>query len=444
MNIVRDAPIGTWLRWTAFGRKNLPYPEEVEGYQVPARYLQGNNSPSSGAHSPAATLTEDPLSSNHKKSGKDQKPDRTPSKSKNLVDQNEKQVGTGGKNGKDGNVPNTQQGKEAGLESGPAKSENPADNAIPPGVTLVDWNGDDDPEHPWNWSAPRHLLVAFTILFLTFNVYGGSSIITSSFPGIQAKFGVGTVEVTVLLSLYVFAYGFGALVFSPLSEIPILGRNVFYIYPMILFVALQAGTSTVETFYGLCILRFLTGFMGAPCLATGAASLQDAFSPALLGPLISFWALAAFAAPSVAPTMGNYSAYYTNDWHWPMYILLIQIGITTLLLAFLPETSHSFILLNRAKRLRKLTGNKNLMSQAEIDQSHLTPNGIFLKAIVRPTEIFFKDPAITLSLFLQSSSSILLHEYSRAFWNRLFRISVKRAPFQNSCGILVFQGVFLS
>lgn len=34
--------------------------------------------------------------------------------------------------------------------------------------------------------------------------------------------------------------------------------------------------------------------MGAPCLATGAATLQDVFPPAMLGPVISFWALAAF------------------------------------------------------------------------------------------------------------------------------------------------------
>ena len=78
-----------------------------------------------------------------------------------------------------------------------------------------------------------------------------------------------------------------------------------------------------------------------------------------------------------------------------MYILLIQVAITTALLAFLPETSHSFILLKRAQRLRKLTGNKQLLSQAEINQAQMTPSGIFLKAIVRPTEIFLKDPAIT-------------------------------------------------
>lgn len=57
--------------------------------------------------------------------------------------------------------------------------------------------------------------------------------ITSSFPIIMQRYNVGIIEVTTSLAVYVFAYGFGALVFSPLSEVPKLGRNVFYIYPMV-------------------------------------------------------------------------------------------------------------------------------------------------------------------------------------------------------------------
>jgi DHA1 family multidrug resistance protein-like MFS transporter len=79
-----------------------------------------------------------------------------------------------------------------------------------------------------------------------------------------------------------------------------------------------------------------------------------------------------------------------------MWLLLIQTGFATgLLIVFLPETSHNNILINRAKRLRALTGNENIRSMAEIEQAHLTPSEIFTKAIVRPTEIFLKDPAIT-------------------------------------------------
>ena len=60
----------------------------------------------------------------------------------------------------------------------------------------------------------------------------------------------------------------------------------------------------------------------------------------------------------------------------------------------LPETSTPTILLRRAQRLRKLTGDKRLHSQSEISQKHLTPSSIFVDAIIKPMEITIKDPAI--------------------------------------------------
>jgi hypothetical protein len=45
-----------------------------------------------------------------------------------------------------------------------------------------------------------------------------------------------------------------------------------------LFIILCIPTAVVDNFGGLCVLRFLLGFFGSPCLATGAASLQDMVS----------------------------------------------------------------------------------------------------------------------------------------------------------------------
>jgi MFS transporter, DHA1 family, multidrug resistance protein len=60
----------------------------------------------------------------------------------------------------------------------------------------------------------------------------------------------------------------------------------------------------------------------------------------------------------------------------------------------LPETSTPNILLRRASRLRKLTEDRRLRSQSEIDQKNLRPTAILLDAIIKPMEITIKDPAI--------------------------------------------------
>ena len=60
----------------------------------------------------------------------------------------------------------------------------------------------------------------------------------------------------------------------------------------------------------------------------------------------------------------------------------------------MPETSASNILLRRARRLRKLTGNANLKSQSEIDQGNTSFTDLAWGQLVKPVEIMFKDPAV--------------------------------------------------
>ena len=76
------------------------------------------------------------------------------------------------------------------------------------------------------------------------------------------------------------ADGLGALVFSPLSEVETIGRNIPYIGSLVCFVLLSAATAMCDQFTGLVLLRFAQGVFGSPALATGAASMQDMASNA--------------------------------------------------------------------------------------------------------------------------------------------------------------------
>ena len=61
---------------------------------------------------------------------------------------------------------------------------------------------------------------------------------------------------------------------------------------------------------------------------------------------------------------------------------------------FLPETSTPNLLLRRAARLRKLTGDERLRAQSEIDSQGLKPSAVIIEALIKPIEITIKDPAI--------------------------------------------------
>ena len=195
------------------------------------------------------------------------------------------------------------------------------------------------------------------------------------------------------------ADGAGPLLFAPLSEIPSIGRNLIYVSTYSVFVALCIPIAFTQNITELLVLRFLQGFAGSPCFANGGASLSDMYSEKSAPYAMALWICAAYGGPAVGPVLSAF-AVPTKGWRWPFQEELWLSGITTVLFClFCPETSTPTILHRRAQRLRKLTGYKNIKSRSEVMQEHLTPRAVASKALVRPIEISFKDPAIAFANF---------------------------------------------
>ena len=119
-----------------------------------------------------------------------------------------------------------------------------------------------------------------------------------------------------------------------------------------------------------------------------------------------------------------------ESWRWAFYILLVSSiavsgssmqasdqastlqwldGFCLLVLAFcFPETSSENILLRRAKRLRKRTGNENLRSQGEIDSSKMTAKDIVKQTMWMPLYLSISEPiCFSLNLYIGLVYSIL-------------------------------------
>lgn len=222
----------------------------------------------------------------------------------------------------------------------------------------------------------------------------GSSIYTPSIGGIMREFHVSTEAASLGLGLYVLAYGIGPLLFSPLSEIPSIGRNPPYIITMAIFVILCVPAALAPNFAGLLVIRFLMGFFGSPCLATGGASIQDLYSLPKLPYFLCLWAVSATLGPALGPIVSGFSVSAEN-WRWSLWELLWAAGPVFLsMLMFLPETSSPNILLRRAQRLRKVTGDHRLKAQSEIDQANMNAKEVVYEALVRPMQLIIMDPSI--------------------------------------------------
>ncbi|ERS99911.1 uncharacterized protein SPSK_08776 [Sporothrix schenckii 1099-18] len=302
---------------------------------------------------------------------------------------------------------------------------------------VVDWYSTDDRSNPQNWRLRRRIGVGFIIWLYTFCVYMSSAIYTNSEQGVMETFGVDATNAALGLSIFVLGYGVGPLIFSPLSEIPSIGRNPVYAVTMIFFVIFSLPASLAYgnlpggfssgNFGGFIMLRFLQGFFGSPCLASGAASLGDMFSLLHLPYALAGWVSAGFSAPALGPLLSGYSV-PAKGWRWSMLeILWAAAPCTIVMLLFLPETSAPNILLRRARRLRKITGSDRFRAPSELaDYNELGVQtdgkpkqsarskafAVLIDALIKPIEITLKDPAV---LFVQVYSAIVYGIYYSFF-----------------------------
>lgn len=268
--IVRDAPFGQLVRLLTNNRV-FQYPEEKPDFKLPDAWLSAiAGSSRGGVETPGSSHSD-----GHETAGTE--------KSTEPGNNDPNTIGT---------LPPADLEASASLEK--IQSAPIVPQLTKDGVILVDWYTTDDPSNPYNWSNRRRLLISLIIGFYTFVVYMSSAIYTTAEPQIRERFGVSAAKASLGLSIYVLGYGIGPLIFSPLSEIPRIGRSPVYIVTMFLFVILSIPTALVNNYPGLMVLRFLQGFFGSPCLASGGASMGDLYSMMHLPFALMGWVAAAF------------------------------------------------------------------------------------------------------------------------------------------------------
>ncbi|KAJ4380443.1 GTPase-activating protein [Didymella sp. IMI 355093] len=267
---------------------------------------------------------------------------------------------------------------------------------------VIDWYGPDDPQNPRNWSRGKRFFVTFEICFLTFSVYIGSAIYTPGLMDVMAGFGVAQVPATLGLTLYVAGYGLGPIIWSPMSEIPQIGRLWVYIGTLFIFCCFQLPLIYSVNFGMLLAFRFLTGFFGSPALATGGATIADMYRPQKQAYGLAVWGIGAVCGPVLGPLIGGFAVMsggsgVVKGWKWTIWELLwLSSFCLIFLFFFLPETSSPNILYRRTKRLRKLTGNDKLTCEPEMISAEMKPKDVVQMSLLKPITLNFQEPIVFL------------------------------------------------
>jgi MFS family permease len=89
-----------------------------------------------------------------------------------------------------------------------------------------------------------------------------------------------------------------------------------------------------------------------------------------------------------------------ENWRWDFYVLLWLGGITEVLMLTIPETLPAQVLLNKAKRLRRMQvpGYENV--RAPVEDTDRTLSGMYRVALIRPWQILVDPISLFCAIYL--------------------------------------------
>ncbi|ODN83577.1 hypothetical protein L202_01692 [Cryptococcus amylolentus CBS 6039] len=264
--------------------------------------------------------------------------------------------------------------------------------------------------NPKNWSVLYRWFLtgigSLLVLNSTFASSAPSGIVTD-----LMEYFTFSQEVAILtISLFVAGYCVGPLLWGPLSES--YGRRPIFIIAFFCYTCFQLGCALSKNTASILIFRFLGGTFASAPLTNSGALLADIWDGKHRGTAMSWFALAPFAGPSIGPIVGGYIFVAGASWRWVFWTLTIFAGVCLfLVIAFIPETYAPKILANKAKRLRKETGDDRYW--APLEKNDTSFKGRVNDILLKPFIILAKEPmlqAVTLYMSFVYGVVYLLFE----------------------------------
>ncbi|KAK9471299.1 major facilitator superfamily domain-containing protein [Dipodascopsis tothii] len=282
---------------------------------------------------------------------------------------------------------------------------------------VVEFDGPDDPEHPMNWHIRRKLGVMVAYGFATAVVAIGSSIFAPAVSYIMPMFNIGEVVAVLSISLYVIGFASGPLIWAPLSEL--YGRKLPVLVSIFICGVFMMAVARSQDLQSIMICRFFAGFFGASLLAVAPATFSDMFGNKTRGLSMAIFATTVFCAPLLGPVVGAFICQSYLGWRWTMYLTSIMAFAATVLVLFCEETYAPVVLKDKARRLRRETGNWCIHARQE--EVQLSFKELVERNLSRPLKMLFQEPILFLislyTAFVYGILYLLLEVYPLIFYN---------------------------
>ncbi|PYH75483.1 putative MFS multidrug transporter [Aspergillus uvarum CBS 121591] len=299
---------------------------------------------------------------------------------------------------------------------------------------LVTWDGPDDPENPRNWPRSKKLIFTLVASLMIFNISFASSVFGSANKVVGAEFGVSSEVMDLSVTLFVAGFATGPLFWGPFSEVygnttplavAVLGAAIFQI-PL----GLAQNVQTV------LVSRFLAGAIGSGVLAVGSGMFSKIFGPVSRALAVGFASTLMNMGSALGPIVGSYTVAYAG-WRWVAWITLILCTVIGLIAACtIRECAGEVLLVRKARRLRKETGNAEL--RAPLEEEGIDFSDLIHHHLSKPLRMIVQEPIliiITVYLTVVYGSFYLAYD--------MFTYAFERRGWSSTTATLPFVAVYL-
>ncbi|KAM5544315.1 hypothetical protein V8D89_001975 [Ganoderma adspersum] len=251
--------------------------------------------------------------------------------------------------------------------------------------------GPNDPDNPKTFSRPYRWLITMTAAILVMNATFASSAPSGMIVQLMEHFHLGREVATLTIALFVAGYCVGPLVWGPLSEQ--VGRKPVFIACFIVYTLFQVGNALSPNTAAMLVFRFLGGTFAAAPLANSGAVISDIWDADTRGKAMGAFTLAPLAGPTLGPIISGFMNVAGVSWRWIFWLQAIFAGSCLVAIIFIiPETYAPVILVKRAQRKRKETGDDRYW--APLEKQQMTVSERLKQVVAKPFIVLFTEPML--------------------------------------------------
>ncbi|CAN8096148.1 unnamed protein product [Discula destructiva] len=261
---------------------------------------------------------------------------------------------------------------------------------------LVDFEGTSDVLQPRNWPFGKKIFTSLLYIMTSLGSVWASTADAPATAKIAAEMNVSDEVIILGTSLLLFGWGFGPLLWAPLSEV--YGRKWPVLAPFAVAVAMSLGTAASKDIQTYLITRFFTGLFSSSSITSTGGVFVDLWDASQRGNAVVAYTFVVSGAPSLAPVVSGAVVHYGLGWRWTEWITSIIMAVVLGLAVLFVDESYPPVLLSRkAARLRRSTGNWALHSASEEGEVRL--QDLAVKYGLRPLQMLATPICFAVTLY---------------------------------------------